>query len=175
MGGVPTGREAFIVTRPILRHLALASAVSTALVVAIAPQVRACKVPEKSASISGATSLCEPDAGAVATCSYGAPTSDPCGESGSRSTLDPLAVELAAPVTHRRIVTHGGAHSAAVTHVASATHPGARAIPAATESKCRAAPYTPSARPTQTAAHPTDAAGRVAVSRPHRMPEPEIF
>jgi hypothetical protein len=172
------GREPTAVTRPLLRSIRLASALSAALVVATAPQVLACKYSDKTPPCSTPSSP-ESEASlmfAASSPSTSIPDPGPDGlmrsqplPSGIENTVRPMARRSAQKSTPRATTTN----ATRVNH-APASHAEPRST-APADAKRTPAPEPAATRWTAAAPRASEGARGTIVSRPHRMPGPEIF
>lgn len=166
-------------TRKLPQSPAFASAMLLlALAVATAPQARACKNEKTSSSPCSTPSSSEVDVAAMAASTGAVSIPDFGTECTTRSPAVPFASYYstscpAAKRTPSRSASRGSGGPAA-TRVAHETpaHAEQRPAPAKTEAK-RTSPDPPASR--ASAPRGPDGGGGFVVSRPHRMPSPEIF
>ena len=164
-------------TRLLPRYLSIASAICAVLALATAPQVRACKNSTADKNPSPCSGPSESDASLMFAASTPT-TSIPDLNSDAPARTPPVQFGPELRPAARRATPM----SASKTGAKTAAHPGkeasakAEARPAASaEAKKSPAPEPSASKWTASAPRASESASRTIVSRPHRMPSPEIF
>jgi len=162
------------VTRPLPRNLGIASAIFIALVAAIAPQVHACKNNEKSQPCSTPLSS-ESDASLMfAASSPSTSIPDLNSDAATRTPPVPFGPENVVRPVARQKTPKTTSRAAATSATKQVREPAARPT-AQADPKHTTTPEPASSRFTASAPRASESASRTIVSRPHRMPSPEIF